>query len=379
MSARKKILFVVTKSNFGGAQRYVYDLATSLPRDEFEVAVACGGNGLLVSMLGEKNISMFTVKSFQRDISIAKEFLSLFELWELYRTFRPDVVHLNSSKAGGMGAFVARCARIPKIIFTAHGWPFWEPRNFLQKSLIAFFSWLTVLCTHTTICVSRYDMRVGERMPLVQNKVRLIRNGIAPYPLLPRDIAREKLFDAQTIADHRNDVWVLTTAELTKNKNLFIGIDAVSEHNKDSSTKIFYALIGDGEQKEQLLRHVVEKNMREQVHLLGFIPDSRTYYNGFDIFFLPSLKEGIPYVLQEAGIAGLPCVATSVGGIPEIIENGKNGFIEAPYDVAALARALKRLSNDSALRATCGENHRHKVVQDYAIENMLRETVALYA
>lgn len=378
MSAQKKILFVITKSNFGGAQRYVYDLATSLPREQFNVAVACGGNGTLVAMLHEKNITVFEIKSFQRDISLAKEFSSLFELWKLYRTFRPDIVHLNSSKAGGMGAFVARCARIPKIIFTAHGWPFWEPRNIIQKTLIAFFSWLTVVFSHITICISESDARIGRRMPFLQNKIRMIRNGIAPYELLSREDARTRLFDSEIVAAHKDDVWVLTNAELTKNKNLRAGIDAVLLHNASSSKKIFYTLMGDGELRETLARSITEKGATPEVSMLGFVPDGRTFYKAFDIFLLPSLKEGVPYVLLEAGISTLPCIATRTGGIPEIIENGKNGFTEAPFDTLGLSHALTQYVEDANLRTEHANAHREKILNEYSSEQMIRETRALY-
>lgn len=379
MDTRKKILFVITKSNWGGAQRYVYDLATSLPRTEYEVAVATGGNGLLISKLKEHDITVFHVRSFQRDISITKEFLSFFELLEIYRTFSPDVVHLNSSKAGGLGALAARVAGIHTIIFTAHGWPFWEARNILQKTIIAALSFVTTALSTITVCISEHDARAFNKFPFLRRKIRIIRNGVAPYPLLDRTQARAKLFDDATIRAHEHDMWVLSVAELTPNKDVITALDAVHLHNRRSPQKIFYAVMGDGELAKKVTEHMRALGADTHVVLLGFVENGRSLYKAFDAFLLTSRKEGVPYVLLEAGIAEIPCVATGVGGIPEIIKDGKNGFIRPKKDAPALAEALLQLSKDPALRKSLAHEHRKYVLENYSHEAMLCQTRALYS
>ena len=378
MNTRKKILFVITKSNWGGAQRYVYDMATALPSQEYEVAVACGGDGTLVSRLKEKDVPVFEIKSFQRDISLKKEISALFELWKLYTTLKPDVVHLNSSKAGGLGACVARIAGVPNIIFTAHGWPFWEPRNILQKSLIAFFSWLTIICTHTTICISKADAEIGQRMPFVRRKIQLIRNGIAPYEPLVRDIARGKLFDQQTIEEHSNDIWVLTNAEFTPNKNHKRAIDVVLSYNTTAQRKIFYVLIGQGELEEETAQYIIAKNAEQHICMLGFVQNAALYYCAFDVFFLPSLKEGVPYVLLEAGIAGLACIASRVGGIPEVIVHEKSGLLVSPLQTEDLKKALGDMCKNDTLRIEMGTLLKKEVLENYSSERMIAQTTRVY-
>jgi len=154
---KTKILYLITKSNWGGAGRYVYDLTTSLPEDKFDVVVALGGEGLLKQRLEEKGVRVITVKSLERNVSILKEFSALFELYSLFEKERPDVVHLNSSKAGGLGAFAARLSGIPRIVFTAHGWAFGEKRFLLHQWLIWMASLATQVFSHVTIAVSTYD------------------------------------------------------------------------------------------------------------------------------------------------------------------------------------------------------------------------------
>lgn len=129
-------MFVVTKSNFGGAQRYVFDLATNLPTNGYDVLVATGSAqgsesaGSLIGMLQHAGIRTVFLPHMARDISPLRDWRTFLSLWKLMRDEKPDVVHLNSSKAGILGALTARLAGVRRIIFTAHGWAFWETRNF---------------------------------------------------------------------------------------------------------------------------------------------------------------------------------------------------------------------------------------------------------
>ena len=160
----KKIIYVITKSNWGGAQRYVFDLATHLPKSEFEILVVTGNMGTLTKKLEENEIRVTSVNSLKRDVSFFDEMISFFKILKIFIKEKPDIIHLNSSKAGGIGALAGRIAGIKKIIFTAHGWPFKEDRNVIAKSLIYALSWLTVFLSHQTIVVSKQDEALGEKM-----------------------------------------------------------------------------------------------------------------------------------------------------------------------------------------------------------------------
>lgn len=123
---REKILFLITKSNWGGAQRYVYDLAVTLDKEQFEPIVVLGGDGVLKNMLEHAHIRTISIKTLQRDVSIKKEFAFANELRKIIKEEKPSVLHVNSSKAGGVGALIGRLTGVPRIIFTAHGWAFNE-------------------------------------------------------------------------------------------------------------------------------------------------------------------------------------------------------------------------------------------------------------
>lgn len=302
---KRKVLYVITKSNWGGAQRYVYDLATGLPQERFEAMVAFGQPGLLAEKLRAAGIATYPITALQRDVSLRADLKSFGELYRLFKKLRPDVVHLNSSKAGGIGALAARMAGVPKVVFTAHGWPFWEQRSLPARMVIGFLSWLTALLSHKTICISDYDLRVAKKMPFVGHKAVRIYNGIGPMHFGSGEAIRSAFPAGARI--------VGTIGELNKNKNQ---IALIERARKEAGTHV--AIVGEGELRGFLEEKIKEHGLEERVKLFGFMPAGEAL-KGFDVFVLPSLKEGLPYVLLEAKQAGLPIEANSVGGIPEIL------------------------------------------------------------
>lgn len=306
---KKKVTLVITKSNWGGAQRYVFDLATSLPKDQFEVSVAFGQDGLLAKKLQENAIKTYSIKALERDISLSSDVRSFWELLQLFKRERPDIVHLNSSKAAGIGALAARLAGVKKIIFTAHGWPFLEQRNFVARTLIYLLSWVTAFLSHTVVVVSNYDLEIAKKMPFVGHKVTRIYNGIDlnfSHELESGNYIRDRFPQGAHITG--------TIGELNKNKNQIALIEQ-AKHTQN----MYVAICGDGENRLCLEQKIKEYSLERQVILFGFV-EPRMVLRGFDAFALPSLKEGLPYVLLEAKAAGLPIVANRVGGVGEILD-----------------------------------------------------------
>lgn len=305
--AARKILFVITKSNWGGAQRYVFDLATHLDRAQFEIAVALGGTGELRSKLVAAGIQIIPLRNIQRDLSAAADIGGFFALYQTMRAYKPDVVHLNSSKAGGLGALAARMLGVPRILFTAHGWPFTEKRNWFWRLFALLGSWATALLSHTVIVVSKNDLRIGRRMPLCSAKIHLIYNGIE----MPMQLGSGEKIRSAFPAGARITG---TVGELTGNKNQIALIEQ-AEHDP----AMFVAIVGEGEDRSKLEAKIKEYGLETRVKLFGFMPANEVL-RGFDVFTLPSLKEGLPYVLLEARVANLPIVASRVGGVGEILD-----------------------------------------------------------
>lgn len=383
---RKKVLFVVTKSTLGGAQRYVYDLAVALPKDEYDVAVAFGGTGkpdsepgILRDMLIGAGVRTIFLPQLGRDINPRADHAGYKALLRLFIEERPDIVHINSSKAGGLGALAARRAKVPRIIYTAHGWAFTERIPFPSKVLRLVLAWLTVILSHTVICVSESDRISMSHMPFTKKKLVVIHNGVKPVSELPRNAAREALFPADVVRTHQRDIWVVSVAELTANKNLFKAIEAVTLTNIPHKTQnIFYTIIGGGELHEPLEAYCQQVRTRNTVQLLDVVPDVRRYLKAFDVVFMPSLKEGLPYAILEAGAAELPVVASATGGIPEIIDDEKTGLlIKDPRATKKMAETLRKML-DADTRSMLGRLLKKRVETDFSFERMRAETFALY-
>lgn len=380
---KKKVLFLVTKGNWGGAQRYVFDVATSLSREDFDVVVACGSTALTVNgegnalpeKLAEAGTRCERISSLGRDIGFA-DIGAFREIFHLLKREQPDILHLNSSKAAALGAFAARLARLPiKIIFTVHGWPFNEPRPPFQRIAIFFLSWLTALLSHSVIVICRADEKSGRKLWFVKKKIRLIHNGITPFTTTERSVARAALSPSASA----DTILIVTIAELTKNKGLAHALRAIALLSREKDLPPFqYVIIGEGELRPQLEKIISENNLAKIVRLAGFIPDAKTLLGGADIFLLPSLKEGLPYVLLEAGASSVPTIATSVGGIPDIIDDMQNGMLIRAKREKEIADALRFLLTNHKKREAFGAALKEKVLREFWFEKMLAETVGVY-
>ncbi len=348
--ARKKVLLLITKAHWGGAQRYVFDVATNLPRAEYEVSVAVGGEGELTARLREAGVRVHTLPSLCRDISLLREWRAFRNIISLIKREAPDVLHLNSSKAGGLGGLAGRLLGVPHIVFTAHGWAFNEERRAWERALIYPFVWLTLLFSHRTICVSHATLRDVTALPLVRHKCTVVHNGITAFPLLSRTEARAALAARAALppqARSEDAVWLGTVAELHPSKGHRYLLEALARLERP--VRLF--LMGAGELEEDLRRQAAALGIHTRVHFLGHVADARRYLKALDVFVLPSLTEALGIAVLEAGYATVPVVASRVGGIPEVLTDGTSGILVPPRDSAALADALRTLLDAPDLRA----------------------------
>ena len=391
MRKKQKILYAITKARWGGAQKYVYDLATSLPKDKFDVVVVVGESGQLKTQLEEFGIRVITIPEMKRDIKISREFRVFSSLLKIFKNEKPDIVHLNSSKAGGLGGLAARLAGIKKIIFTGHGWAFNEDRNLLEKFIIIFLHWLTIILCHKTIAVSETTKKqLVSEMPFVSRKIIVVHNGIKidKEKFHLKDIARELLFQKTNL--FRIDVnkwsaktaWLGTIAELHKNKGLDVGINAielVSQKLREKGYSLVYFIIGDGEEKQNLEKIVRDKKLDTEVFFVGYISDAVKYLKAFDLFLLPSRTEAFPYVLLEAGEAGLAIVATNVGGVPEIVDDLKSGIIVQKGNAQDIENAVMSLLSNNEMRGEFANAMYNKITNEFSLEKMIQKTLEVYS
>jgi len=380
-----KILYLITKSNWGGAQKYVYELATATTGHDLEVVVAYGGGGFLgdgppgelAHKLTLNGIRGIHVPELAREVGIIRELKTALALYRLLRHERPDILHISSSKAGGIGAFAARLARVPRIVFTSHGLAYDEPwRSPLARALMWLSTWATFLLCHAVIVISTDTLKRARQLPFCKRKIKLVFNGIAPPDFLSRTEARAKLATLAGTTFAENTLLIGSIAELTANKNHLRMLEALATLPRE--LPFAYLLIGDGEERDSLLAHARERGLADRYFLLGKLPEAGRLLSGLDMFTLTSLKEGLPYVLMEAGHAKLPVLASNIPGVTDIIEENKNGLLAPSNDVVAIGAALRTLLKDSALRDRLATALQEKVRVTFSVERMVRETLKIY-
>lgn len=363
----KKVLFVITKSNWGGAQRYVYDLATKI--HGYEPVVACGGTGELLQRLNAAGIRTVELDSLQRDVHILKDFIVFYDLVKLFLKERPDIVHLNSSKIGGIGAVAGRVCMVPRIIFTSHGWFHNESRPWLVQTITWMLHAATQLLVHETIANSKATMKSAP-FPSRAIYIPLARE---PEEFFDKQKARAAL-EKMGVSFPQGVPCIGSVGELHANKGQDLLIQALQKVKLP-----FVAIIaGDGEKKEVLQKMIAQFNLTTKVFMVGHIQNAARIMTAFDFFVLPSRTESFGYVAVEAAQANIPVVAFSVGAVPETITDGETGLLAKAGDVEKLASHINTLLGNEELRKRLGNALRESVAKKYNIDRMITETAAVY-
>ncbi len=337
----------------------------------------------LISKLQERGIRVIPVHGLARDIHILSEFGACWALLQLYRREKPDIIHLSSSKAGGIGAFAAAAYKIALrrralVVFTVHGWPFGEDRPWWQRAIIFLACWASALLADRIILIDTADYRIARRF-IPEKKLALIFHGIEPIPFLPRSDARAFLGDRVGLPTTADTLLVGANAELTKNKGFTYLIDAVNQVKSQIPNSKFQMLVmGEGEERGPLEEKIRKLNLDGTIFLIGFVPDAQRYLRAFDLFILPSIKEGLPYALLEAAAASLPIIASRVGGVPDIIHDNETGLLVSPKNPSALADAMEKLLTDRMFATGLGSHARDTASRSFRIDAMIANTRSLY-
>jgi len=379
----KKILYLITQSKWGGAQAYIFDLASYLKNNKkFQVAVAVGEdkNGELIKRLLKLGIKTYYIKNLKQKINFYNDWLAFWSITKLCRQIKPDIIHLNSSKAGSLGAIAAKFANIKKIIYTVHGLVLNENLTLFKKIFYWLAEWLSSKFKHYLICVSEFDQKSLLKYKIApMHKISVIHNGI-DLPNLAFLSKQEAIKKIETLTNYdlqpASYKLIGTIANFYPNKGLIYLIEAARQI-KQIEHKIKFIIIGDGEDRDKLEKLIHNYQLSQTVFLTGRIANSRQYLKAFDTFVLPSIKEGFAYSLIEASAAGLPIIATNVGGNPEIINHNKTGLLTPAADYNSLAETIINLSQDREKAFKLGQNATLKAKQ-FSLGQMIAQTLDIY-
>jgi glycosyltransferase involved in cell wall biosynthesis len=378
MKSQVKILFVITQGFWGGAQKYVLELATNLG-PSFDISLALGSEDYQAfrTKITEHNpqIKIYPLKHLKREISPLHDLLAIKELKKLYTKLQADIVHLNSSKAGFLGS-LAKTAQT-KIIYTAHGWVFLEPLSPLRKKLYQYIEQYSAKFKDAIIVLSKEDEHVAqEQLHIEKSKLHTIALATSDIAFLPKEQAREKLLEKNPHID-MTKLLVMSIANHYPTKGLDILIDAIGKLSSEEQKQLQLCIIGDGPERTRLQTDINLLHLENTIFLIPFIENAASLLKAADLFVLPSRKEGLPYALLEALQAQIPIIATLVGGIPSLLKNKPESLLIAPEDSAALQDALQKfLKNPQDFKDSAKENKKESV--EHSLSQMIEQTNTLY-
>jgi len=430
MNKKIKLILAITQSEMGGAQEYVFNLATSLPKDQFEVIITAGPEGgqELLKLAEKQGISTKLLRFSRRSINPFWDFLMLIELYRFFKQEQPDIIHLNSSKMGFAGSISAhtykltkkllncfktsyfgiktneqplanlpRCSfsesestnkqqivhhvsqitnnksqitnnQQPITIYTAHGWVFKEP---LPKLLQKLYFWLekySARLKDTIICVAETDKTIALQNHFPIKKIVTIHNAVNPEKLdfLETQTARTELFKIIGLdeAENKTKKIIATAANFYPTKGLVYLIQA-SKKILEKNPDCLFIVMGEGAERQKMEKEIKNLGLEKNFFLPGTIPQAHRYFKALDVFVLPSVKEGLPYVLLKAIAAQIPVVATKVGGIPEILDSQ---FMVEPTSVKELTNAILNALENKNIPAKTGND----------FQAFLQKTITVY-
>lgn len=360
-----KIAFVITRSDtIGGAHVHVLDLACAYMQEGHQVVVMVGGNGPFADLLRSRGVLVCNLRWLVRPIRPYADLLALIELMVELRRIRPDLVHAHSAKAGLLGRIAAKLARFPAV-FTAHGWSFTEGIAERSRRFSMILERLVGRLSKSIICVSDYDYRLALDCGVVDpGSLVRIHNGVP-------DVES----GLRALPGSAGTLRIVSVARLDVPKDHALLLNALG-YLRDLPWQL--ELIGDGPLTDQTKAQAAALGIADRVLFSGLCKDVPQRLSAAHLFVLVSEWEGLPLSILEAMRAGLPVLASDVGGVSEAVQDGLTGCLVPRGDKEALVRGLRDLLSDSAKRVRMGRAGRSTFEQEFTFELMKGRTLAVY-
>lgn len=364
MSDHLRIAFVITRSDtLGGAHIHVRDLATALQQAGHRVRVLVGGSGYYVEHLRELGVDVVPIYSLTRRLAPCQDLRALQEIRQRLRQYQPDLVSTHSSKAGWLGRVLARRLDLP-VLFTAHGWSFTPGVPQPARTVYALAEFVASRFATLIVTVSEYDRELALRWRVAPpDRMTTVHNGVV-------DVEKDFLAEPGAIPP-----MIAMTARLGEQKDhatLFYALAQLP----DRSYRV--ELIGDGPRQQHLRVLAHRLGIGSRIDFLGLQSDVRSRLASAQVFTLISNWEGFPRSVIEAMRAGLPIVASDVGGISESVTRGHSGYLCARGDVDGVRDSLARLLDDPPLRQRMGQAGRERYQELFTFDRLFVDTLAVY-
>jgi glycosyltransferase involved in cell wall biosynthesis len=265
-----------------------------------------------------------------------------------------------------------------RIVYTAHGFVFNEPLSKVRRKIYKLSETISTSIQNAIIAVSEADRQSAIKHKVTDGrKIVTIHNGIDfdKYNFYASELAKEKL---ELSKDQK---YFGTIASFYNTKGYPYLVEAIKElrnSNWSKFAKYSWVFMGDGPEKEKIIKLIQEAGLENKIKIISSQSDAAQYLKAFDYFVLPSVKEGLPYTILEAGLAQVPIIATNVGGVPEIITDDLNGLLVGPANPLSLSQAIKKLAGDDQLAQKLAENNLENIKNNFSLDKTLTKTEALY-
>ena len=384
MAERITVLRVIARLNVGGPALHVAYLTEGLAERGYDTTLVAGslayGEESMAHVARRRGARIVTLPHLAREVSPLNDLLAVWHLAKLIRAQRPQIVHTHTAKAGAVGrvaALLAGNARPPIVVHTFHG-----------HVLRGYFNPLTTLAFRT---LERWLATVTTRLIAVSPEVRddLVRLGVAPREKFSvirlgielgervggDDAARRETRRRLGISPDAFVVgWVGRMTAVKRTEDVLLAFRGLLDRGVDARL----CLIGDGPDRRGLERRAHQLGITRRCLFVGYQDDVAPYYEAIDALLLPSVNEGTPVSVIEALAAQRPAVATRVGGIPDVVRDGVDGYLVDVGDAETLAARLAELAADPAKRDAMGSEGRKRVLERYAVERLVDDVDALY-
>ncbi|HHT9137263.1 MAG TPA: glycosyltransferase family 4 protein [Candidatus Wunengus sp. YC60] len=380
-SAEKiRVLHVITRLEKGGAPAVLLEVLRRCDKRQFVHHIATGlaqePENDMIAFAKDVGFQVFIIPALIREIHPFLDVYALLKLYFLIRKGRYDIVHCHTSKGGFVGRLAARMAKVHGIVYSPHGDIF---EGYFGKLKTCLFVWLERFSagfTDKIITLTKSGIEPYLKAEIGQkSQFNYIYNGVDIESIEKRKV--DRIQKRQEIGVENDCPLVVTAGRLVPVKGHTYLIAALDQVRKEIPN-IRLVFLGDGELKDELLRHTKILGLENHVRFLGMRNDVPEIISCSDLFALPSINEGFGVVLLEAMAMKCPIVATNVGGVPEVVLDGETGFLVPPKDPVQLARGIIRLLKDTSPALQMAENGYQRLKTCFDIKETVTKTERLY-
>lgn len=330
-----------------------------------------------VAYLESEGIRHIPLHSSTRSFSARSDLKAALELRRVLQIEKPDLLHTHNPKPGLYGRVLGRLSRTPMVVNTVHGLYATENDSIAKRALVYGLEWLAAQFSDAELVQSIEDVEVMRRLHIGRESKRFhLGNGVDLSRFVGRDTSDANARIREELGIPLGAVVVGCVARLVAEK----GIPELIEAWEDRSADYSLVLVGpeDPHKVDALDPGTISRAMDGGVHVLGHREDVPDLYASWDLFALPSHREGFPRAAMEAAASGLPIVATDIRGCREVVDNGINGLLIPVGDPSALRDAIDGLVTEADRRLEMGRRGREKALQEFGEDALVARVLDAY-